>query len=88
MSNSRLIIDLVVESDEDLQGKLGHDVDTGAGWVDVQATGSQPGAEIVTVSLEGPLPAILQWMINEWQDDDLALEEFVRAAQDGRIEPM
>lgn len=83
-AQTTLTIDLTVESDEDLRRRLGRR-DTAEGPAVVEATGHQGGAEIVTVTVTGCRLAIWEWLREEWQDEELALDELLVAAQCGRL---
>lgn len=89
MNNHRVIVDMVFEDEAGLEDAIGtHFIDgTTERQVDVAATGTQVG-EIVTMSLEGTLPDVLAWMIEAWQDDELALQALTEALQAGRVELM
>lgn len=89
MNNHRVIVEMVFEDEAGLEDAIGtHFIDgTTERQVDVAATGTQVG-EIVTMSLEGTLPDVLAWMIEAWQDDELALQALTEALQAGRVEPM
>lgn len=45
----------------------------------------QAGLEVATFAIEGDGKAILAWLEDEWQDDEAAMDEFVKAAREGRL---
>ena len=82
----RLTVDMVFEEESHLEATVGtHHVREGQGEVEVKATGHQVG-EVVTMEAEGTLPDLLEWLLKEWEDDDLALETWSDACVDGRLE--
>lgn len=82
----RLTVKMVFEEESHLEATIGtHHVREGQGEVEVKPTGTQIG-EICTMQVEGTLPDLLEWLLKEWDDDDLALQEFGEAALDGRLE--
>lgn len=82
----RLTVDMTFEEESHLEATIGtHHVREGQGEVEVAATGTQVG-EVVTMTAEGTLPDLLEWLLKEWEDDDLAVEAFAAAAAEGRLE--
>ncbi len=86
----RVLVDMAYENARILNADIGtHFLDgENRRQVDVASTGMEPVTGVVTMSIEGTLPDILQWMIDKWEDEDLALEAFNQATSDGHAEPM
>lgn len=84
MRTYKLIVDLVFETSANLAAALGVQ-DTGAGQVVIECGGSQWN-ETVQMEVVGEVPAILAYLINEWQDVEEALKAIFDATQDGRLE--
>jgi hypothetical protein len=89
MVNYRVFVKMMFNEESHLEATIGtHFIDgTPERQVDV-ALSSGDGYEVYTMALEGTLPDILAWMIEQWQDDDLAVQEFAEAAMEGRVEAM
>ncbi len=82
-----LTIDMTVEGEAELRTLLGEfDGPAGAyGKVNVEATGHQPGAEIVTLKITGTAWAITDWLAERWEDSEEAMQEIILAVQEGRL---
>lgn len=83
--DSILRLDLTIGGEEHLAGVLGpHDTENGLVTVTVEGE-QQAGFEVGTFRVQGSRAAILAWLIEEWQDFELALDEFVDAIKEGRL---
>ena len=81
-----LIIDFTYENARAAMQRLGvHHVSPVDGSVHVWA--KDAGEEMITYRVVGNLPAILAWLGREFEDHNLALEEYTQAALDGRLTP-
>lgn len=77
-------IDLTVESESEAERMVGpHDTDAGSVTVDMLCGDGSTG--IIEVAIKGTAPAIIAWMTEEWQDDELAMDEFEEALEHGKI---
>jgi len=81
----RLTVDMVFEEEAHLESVIGtHHVREGQGEVEVKPTSTQIG-EVCTMQAEGTLPDLLEWLLKEWEDDELATQEFAEATLSGRL---
>lgn len=88
MLNYRVFIKMVFEEEAHLEATIGtHHVRDGQGEVEVAPTGTQIG-EVCTMAFEGTLPDILEVLMKEWEDDELAVEALAEAFAEGHAEPM
>lgn len=80
-----VIVEMVFEEESALEAVIGtHHVREGLAEVEVASTGTQVG-EVVSMAVTGELPHILEWMIEEWQDAELAAQEFAEAITHGHL---
>jgi len=80
----QLKIDLTVESESEAERMVGpHDTDAGLATVDLLHGDGATG--IIEVAIKGTAPAIIAWMTEEWQDEELVMFEFEQALEHGKI---
>ena len=77
-------IDLTVESESEAERMVGpHDTEAGQVAVDLLCGDGATG--IIEVAIKGTASAIIAWMTEEWQDEELVMDEFEQALEHGKI---
>lgn len=79
-----LTIDLCFGDEAEFEAALGDHL-TDAGPVKI-ASGTQQHADVVECKIAGSVPAIIAYLIAEWQDVDEALKAIMEAVDEGRLE--
>lgn len=77
-------IDLTVESEDEAERMVGTR-ETAAGTATVDLLCGDGATGIIEVAIKGTAPAIIAWMVEEWQDEDLVMDEFEQALEHGKI---
>lgn len=80
----QLRIDLTVEDEAQAEAMVGTR-STEAGDVTVDLLHGDGATGIIEVAIKGTAPAIIAWMTDEWQDEELAMDEFEEAVDHGKL---